>query len=151
MASKKEIIAALEASHTAMIDLLNTIDVEKEIYTGWTIKEILAHIAGWDEAAAASVSSFIQGGKPDVVALDGADAHNAASVAKRKSLSLDETFADWEKERDNLIATLTAVPNNQLSDKINYPWGGNGSVAELGLGLAGHEKHHIKEIKERLS
>ena len=150
MASKKEIIAALEESHKNMIDLLNAIDVEKEVYPGWTIKEVLAHIAGWDEAAVASVSSFIQGGTPDVVALNGADAYNAASVAKRKNLSIDETFANWEKERDNLIATLSAVPDKQLSDKINFPWGGEGSVADVGLGLAGHENHHIKEIKEKL-
>lgn len=151
MASKKEIITALEESHNQMIDLLNVIDVEKEVYSGWTIKEVLAHIAGWDEAAVASVSSLIQGGTPDVVAIDGADVYNAQSVAKRKALSLDETFADWEKERENLIATLSAVPDNQLSDDINFPWGGDGSVADIGLGLAGHENYHIQDIKEKIS
>src|SRR5215204_3037650 len=98
MATKKDIIKKLESSHSVMVDLLNNVDVEREVYRGWTIKEVLAHLAGWDEATTASLSSFIQGGKPGIVAVSGVDAFNAESITKRKKLSLEDTFHDWEHE-----------------------------------------------------
>jgi uncharacterized damage-inducible protein DinB len=146
MASKKDIIKKLEAAHSAMVDLLNAIDTEQEVYRGWTIKEVLAHLAGWDEATTASLSSFIQGGKPGIVALQGVDAFNAESVSRRKKLSIEATFEDWEHERDLLIATLSALPEKQLNDKITFPQGGEGSVADMLLGLADHETRHTHEI-----
>jgi uncharacterized damage-inducible protein DinB len=146
MATKKDIIKKLETSHSALVDLLNNIDTEREVYRGWTIKEVLAHLAGWDEATTASLSSFIQGGKPGIVAVSGVDAFNADSIAKRKKLSLEDTFHDWEHEREILLATLSALPENQLNDKIIFPRGDEGSVADMLLLVANHEAHHTKEI-----
>ena len=147
MASKKDIVQALQTSHQAMIDTLNSVDVEKEVYPGWTVKEVLAHLAGWDEATTASLSSFIQGGKPGLVAVNGVDNYNADSVAKRKNLSLDATFEDWERERDHLLATLSALPENQVDDKILFPHGGSGTVGEMLLWVADHETRHRNDIK----
>lgn len=149
MASKKEIVNALETSHKAMVELLNNMDVAKEIYPDWTVKEVLAHLAGWDEAATASLSSFIQGGKPGIVAVNGADTYNADSIAKRKTLSLDATFEDWEHERDHLLATLVALPENQVNDTVTFPWGGEGTVGTMLLRIADHETRHTNEIKSR--
>lgn len=146
MTTKNDIIKKLESSHRAMVDLLNNIDTEREIYRGWTIKEVLAHLAGWDEATTASLSSFIQGGKPGIAAINGVDAYNTESIAKRKKLSLEATFYDWEHERDNLLATLSALPESQLNDKIAFPRGGEGSVADMLMLVADHEAHHTKEI-----
>ncbi|MDQ7026689.1 MAG: DinB family protein [Anaerolineae bacterium] len=153
MASKQEIVNVLEASHKEMLDVLNNTDVEKEVYPDWTVKEVLAHIAGWDEAIIASLSSFIQGGKPSVVAVNGIDAYNADSVAKRKKLSLDATFEDWEHQRDHLLATLYALPEKQVDDIINFPWGaeegaGQGTISEMLERIAAHEVRHANDIKK---
>ena len=127
MTSKAELIAQLEASHQAMLRVLDDIDPGAEVYPGWGIKQVLAHLAGWDEATTMSLTSYIQGGTPDVVALAGDDTFNASSVSNRQQLSLEQTFHDWEKERENLIATLSALPDNQLDGEINFPRGGMGN------------------------
>ncbi|MCI0709310.1 MAG: DinB family protein [Chloroflexi bacterium] len=150
MATKGQLIEALVQSHNALLHLLDSIDPAMQFYPKWTIKEVLAHLAGWDEATTAALSSFIQGGKPDVAALKGRDAFNAESIAARAGLSLDEIFHDWEAQREQVVDTLTALPEKQLADVIAYPWGGSGSIANLLTELANHESTHAREIEARL-
>ena len=150
MSEMSEWITKFATSHATMHDIIEKIDPMVEIYPGWGIRQIIAHLAGWEEASADSLSSFIQGGTPDVVVLDGDDAYNAESVQKRDSLSLEETIQDWEEHRNNLISVLGALADEQLEARIAHPWGGEDSIAKLLGGLVWHENHHVKEIQEFL-
>ena len=50
---KQRLIDLLTATHSATIKLLEGVDLETRIYTesGWRIRDILGHIAGWDRQA----------------------------------------------------------------------------------------------------
>jgi len=51
MGKREEILKMLETSHVAMMAQLNEIDKQRKIYPLWTIREIVAHLSGWDDAA----------------------------------------------------------------------------------------------------
>ena len=53
MSKRNEIRQALEQSRSVMMDLLDKVDKNRTIYPTWTIREIIAHIAGWDDTAIA--------------------------------------------------------------------------------------------------
>ena len=64
MVTKEKLIHWLEDSHEKLEKLVAEVDCEKEIYPGWTIREILAHFTGWDDAVIASLKSHAAGGVP---------------------------------------------------------------------------------------
>lgn len=146
MATTTELKDILTQSIDRMIGALEHVDESIEIYPAWTAKEVIAHLVGWDKVSSDSLSSFIQGGIPDKVALDGDDAFNNASVQTYAGLSFEETVQEWEKERQRLLEMLIALSDEQLDEKITYPWGGEDSIAKMLLFLSEHDTQHTNDI-----
>ena len=55
MDEKAKLIQQLDEARAKMRAVLEGIDTRVEIYPTWTIKEVLAHIAGWDDVSASSL------------------------------------------------------------------------------------------------
>lgn len=146
MGTITELNGILTQSIGRMIEALEHVDESVEIYPTWTAKEVIAHLIGWDKVSSDSLSSFIQGGTPDKVSLDGVDTFNADAVQTYASLSFEETVQEWEKERQRLLDMLTALSDKQLEEKITYPWGGEDSIARMLLALASHDTVHTNDI-----
>lgn len=146
MATIAEIKDMLGQSFERAIETLDHVDGKIEIYPSWTVKEIIAHLIGWDKAATDSLTSFIQGGVPDVVSINGVDAYNDESVAQYSGLSLAELVQEWENERQRLLDTMTALEEKQLKAKITYPWGGEDTISRMLVFLANHDTAHTNDI-----
>jgi hypothetical protein len=146
MATIEEIRDVLAQSFERMLETLEQADETIEIYPSWTVKEIIAHLIGWDKVSSDSLSSFIQGGTPDKVSLNGVDAFNAEAVEALADLSLEETIQEWEKERQVLLDILTAFTDKQLETKITYPWGSKDTVARMLFSLSAHDTLHTNDI-----
>ena len=65
MKSKEKLIGWLEESHQNIEKLVSQVDQNLEIYPGWTIREILAHFTGWDDAVIASLKSHCSWRSPN--------------------------------------------------------------------------------------
>ena len=122
----------------------------QSIYPHWTIKEIIAHLAGWDDAVIASLKAHATGDVPDTPASRGINHYNAATVTERETLSYQHTFDEWEATREILKQTIRDLPNERLSEPLVYPWGPTGMVIELIQIFADHETEHANEISEIL-
>lgn len=146
MATIAEIKDMLGQSFERAIETLDHIDEKIEIYPSWTVKEIVAHLIGWDRAASDSLASFIQGGVPDAVAINGVDAYNEETLAQYNGLSLGQLVQEWEKERQRLLDTMTALEEKQLKAKITYPWGGEDTISRMLVFLANHDTAHTNDI-----
>jgi len=148
MSQKEEIIKKLKQTRQELKDLVADIPPEKEIYPTWKLKELLAHFAGWDDAAADGVRSALTGEDPIIVAPRGQDDYNARTVSERETLPLGHIIKEWELNRDLLMDLVEQVPEEKLDTQTVYPWGEKGTLANLVLGMAEHELYHIAEIKE---
>ena len=56
----------LDETRETIEKILPTIDPTLEIYPGWTIKDMLAHMTGWDDATIAALKAFLASGAPPV-------------------------------------------------------------------------------------
>ena len=148
MSQKAEIIKKLVQTRQELTDLVADIPPEKEIYPEWGVKELLAHFAGWDDAAVAGVQGALNGENPIIVAPRGPDDYNARTVSERETLPLELIIKEWEHNREALMALVESVPEDKFDTQTVYPWGEEGSLADLILGMAGHELYHIAEIRE---
>ncbi len=148
MEEKTRLIQRLDAARAKMRAELADIDQQMEIYPGWTIKHILAHIAGWDDATIASLRAHAGGDKPGTPATEGIDAYNDASVATREALSYDRIAREWELARDQLKAAINEMPPKKLAEPLLFPWGETGTVAQIVGIFASHEDEHAEEIRQ---
>ena len=148
MSQKAEIIEKLLQTRKELSDLVADIPPEKEIYPEWRVKELLAHFAGWDDAATAGIRGALSGEDPIIVAPRGPDDYNARTVSERETLPLELIIKEWEHNRQELLELAESVPVDKYDTRTIYPWGEEGTLGELIMGMAEHELYHIAEIRE---
>jgi hypothetical protein len=148
MVTKSELIRWLEESHQKIEDLVAKVDHSREVYPGWTIREILAHFTGWDDAVLTSLKSHAAGGIPTVVAERGPNAYNEATVTEREILSFEHIYREWETTHEQLKIAIRDLPPEKMAAEIVFPWGQTGNIEDLVIGLTTeHEVSHAKDIE----
>ena len=148
MTSREELIQWLEESHAKIELLVSQIEQNQEIYPGWTIREILAHFTGWDDAVVASLKSHAAGDIPNVAAPRGPDFYNAATVTERETLDFEHIFQEWQHTHEQLKIAIQNLPPEKMEEEIVFPWGEHGIIENMVTGLTtGHEMSHAKDIE----
>ena len=148
MTEGERLIERLGKSRSAMQRALSRIDTQTEICPGWTVKEILAHIAGWDAVGTSCLQAHLAGEQPPPLEARGIDAYNAYVVAGCATLTYEEVIEDWKRARRQFVKALSEAPPDKLRDPVQFPWGETGSIARLVSILDEHEREHASEILE---
>jgi len=146
--AKKELIRQLDEARAELEAALAGIDAETEIYSPWKMKELLAHLSGWDEATISSLETHVGGGEPLTPAARGIDFYNAGSVAAREALSSEQVAKELNVTRDRLKAIILDMPPDKFEQPLVFAWGPRGSVAKLVAVFVHHERAHAKEIRK---
>ena len=151
MDEKQHLLKELDAAREAMREVIAKIDRERELSPGWTIRHVLAHIAGWDDATIDSLRAHIDGTQPPVPAYRGIDVFNAESVKSRQHLDYEQTCQEFEEVRDKLKAVIARMSAEKLRARMIFPWGPYEDTAiELIQVIIVHERDHAEEIKDHL-
>ena len=148
---RTKLLADLEQVRADMLDLLDIVDKNRKIYPLWTIREILAHIAGWDDAIIASTKAHIDGREPGTPAARGVDVYNAETVATREGLDYDHIYREYIRTREILIDLIKNMPGEKVEQSFVQPWGGENNLAGLLTIFIEHEREHIKDIRKLIS
>ena len=131
-------------------ELLPKIDPAKEIYPGWRIKQMLAHITGWDDAAIDSLRAHIAGRAPAIPAIRGIDEYNIRMVAFRHGLDYSHILDEWRLTRKVLHTIIEEMPEDKFKEHLVFPWGEKGTVTYLVDIFRDHEEKHARDINEWL-
>lgn len=144
------LIVKMERSRARLNAVLEKVTPQVEIYPTWKVKQVMDHIAGWDELVYLSLSAYSHGEKPSVSVKGGIDHYNAESVAERKALSLVQSRQAYDAAREHVIEILRNLPPEMLTKKYPAPWGGMCTVNSIVKIFASHELEHTKQIEEVL-
>jgi hypothetical protein len=148
---REKLLQHLDVSRQEIEDLFATVAVEREIYPGWTKKEIISHLTGWEDGSLQSVRAMLAGAPPSVpVALRGPDYYNEQSVIERADLTYDQVIREWRLARQEFSNLVRAMSPEQFTTKLVFPWGLDGTVTDALLGLLSHEQEHIRQIRALL-
>jgi hypothetical protein len=148
MEEKTRLIQRLDQAREKMQAVLADVDTQTEIYPTWTIKHVLAHITGWDDATTSSLRAHAGGEEPATPAARGIDFYNAQSVATREALSYEQIVKEWKLAREQLKAAINEMPAEIFGEPLLFPWGATGTIAQVVAIFAGHEEEHAREIQE---
>ncbi|KPL87180.1 maleylpyruvate isomerase N-terminal domain-containing protein [Ardenticatena maritima] len=145
------LVHEFEQMGQALKAILNQFAPDEEIYPSWTRKEVLAHFAGWYDAAAAALDALLNGRQPEVVAPLGPDYYNARTVEERADLPYEHVVREWQMNRGQFLEQVRRLPESLLTQQTVFPWGETGTVYDLIAGQLHHERYHYDEFVERLS
>jgi hypothetical protein len=143
---KRSLLNRLDAARAQLEMLVPRVDPGKEIYPNWTLRQMLAHITGWDDATIDSLRTHVTGRKAATPAELGIDAYNVTTVASRHDLDLDHVLKEWRLTRQILRTIVEDMPEDKFLEPLIFPWGDRGTVTELIEIFIGHEEEHRRDI-----
>lgn len=123
--------------------------IEQPTSTGWSYKEMLAHVAAWHELTARRLRTFRQTGDQTYPAdAGGTDDFNARAAARAAGLTADEVFRELDRTRIELRDAVAALTDEQIGrDVQDTPWGpASWAVTVVAGNSYGHYDEHRDEI-----
>lgn len=91
-----EIVTYLKYGRAVLFEAIEGLShrelTEPEIYPGWTIKDVLAHIIGWDEQVIENLS-LIQQGQAEKIGMIDVEVHNQTAVTRWRDKPWAEVLA----------------------------------------------------------
>lgn len=141
--SRAALLATIEGLDEAALD-------RKGVVGEWSVKNVLAHLAGWEEW----VVRVLDGATPREPlpedlrsALDDFDRFNAASVAEREEYTPVEQLMELERLRE---ALLEAIDRCGDLDAPQVWLGRERPIARLVRIVVDHDREHLEEIEAAL-
>ncbi len=138
----------LDETRQTIEEILPTLPKDREIYPGWTIKEMLAHMTGWDDATIDSLRAHVVDRPPSVPVIRSLDEYNLGTVSSRNDLDYDQVVKEWRLTRQVLRTIIEQMPADKFQPRLVVPWGEKTTVTFLVDMFREHEEEHIHDILE---
>ncbi|WP_458626688.1 DinB family protein [Winogradskyella sp. PC D3.3] len=143
------IVEGLQQNLELVFSVFSNIPEEKHNYAyakgKWSIKDVLLHIIDTERVFAYRALRIARRDKTSLAGFEQDDYVISANVEKR---SMDSLLAEYRAVRQATIVLFKTFDNETLlllGEASGFPV----SVRAIGYIIAGHEKHHLKIIKER--
>ena len=151
---KNELLERLTKTHSGIASILEGVDLEQRVYSDpdWRIRDILGHIATWDQEVTRSLRAFLAGTEYGIPNLDEDESDfNEQAVTEQRKLTTQQLVAEWKQARKDYIEAVSAIPPDKFPGDLLYPWGDErGSIALLVEYMLEHDEEHKAEIVEVL-
>lgn len=141
------LITQLEQSRIKLNAALDRIAPQVEIYPTWKVKQVMDHIAGWDDLVFVTLQDYLRGDKPSKKVKGGIDHYNVESIFARKDIPLEQSRQQYDLAREKVIQVLQQVPPDMVTRKYPAPWGGTCTVSSMVKIFVSHELEHAKQIE----
>jgi hypothetical protein len=146
MHQRNFLIARLNKARAHLYGLIAQAPRDRQIYPGWTLKEFVAHLSGWDDSTIEALRAHARGEPVGTTVARGIDAYNAQTVSTRETLDLDHTLKEWESTRQELLQALRDLPDGKFNEPLAFPWGEPGTVAYLLEIFVDHDEEHAEHL-----
>jgi len=149
MQGKDHLIRQLDQARQALLAILEMIPSGSEIYPTWKLKELLAHLAGWDFANLEAAQAVLRGELPAFYAYHGRDwqTYNAQLVAQYRRDDFVELLSSVRDSHHNLIDFLQTIPAAEFDKDRGVRFRGyKVTIARLLQAETEDEKTHHQQI-----
>jgi hypothetical protein len=121
-----------------------------EIFLGiWTIKDLLAHLVGWDFTNLKAVQEILAGQYPSFFQYYDKDwqSYNHQLVEKYRKESLAEVVAEVEDSHRQLVLFLQSLSAEEVvRGKVRRVNGRSVTIRNLLISEAGDESKHVEQV-----
>ena len=140
---RQNIFTLLDANRKLLIDAVDGLSPEQMIVAidgDWSVKDILTHVASWDELILPDLRRLRRGRVPTLASNpdEATDKWNDLLMAFRRNLPLDQVIAEFAETRAEVIAVLGEMSDDLLGGHVV----GHCQVAAL------HDWEHARQINQ---
>ena len=147
---KQVLLQLMDDTRLRIENLLPQIDAHLEIYPGWTIREVMEHVAGWDDAAIATLRAHLEDKPLSTPEIRNLDEYNAMSISSRSGMEDEQILTEWRSKRGILRKMIEEFPEFKFETPFLVPWGGKSTVTEMMEMFCEHEDSHTRDIQKLL-
>ena len=128
--------------HDAFQGLPQNVLLEHGVVGHWSIRDVLTHVATWEEEALKALPVILDGGPlPRYSNLyGGIDAFNAQAQERKQDLNLEEVFAELEETHQRLLSLLDGVPDAAFARESRF-------LRRLRQDTYGHYREHARQVQ----
>ena len=137
---RAQLLARLVAERAGLLEQLIGLDeralTQMPFLDGWTVRDLLAHVAAWDRWELREMKCRASGEAPDLTVVRDVDAFNAAAVAAWRDRNLAEVLTELQDARATWVAWLQALSGEEffrqrlfVEDDWSFPGLPGGPVA----------------------
>lgn len=139
----KRLDKAWQAFNDSYVGLSDAALTEPGVEGDWSVKDIIAHVAWWEEEALKHLPVILAGKKPPrySVTYGGIDAFNAQQTELKRHLSLSEVLQRRDDTHNRLVAYLEQAPEEQIARETPFRH-------RLRLDTYSHYPPHARAIRE---
>lgn len=142
------LLAHLATERAGLLELLVGLDEEtlaaSPVFDTWTARDLLAHVAGWDELFTERIERILAGREGEITRVD-LDTRNAALYAERQDWSLTQALEACLTARADFLAALARLPDQELQRLRTFSWGETSARQWTGW-RARHDAAHAAQI-----
>ena len=125
--TRQEMLTLIHSEHQLLEERLASLTEEQYfipgVEPGWTVKDLLAHFAAWEQRMIDWIGLAMAGEVPDVPMTDQAvNALNAATWERDEDLSLEEARRRFHATHPEALHVAETTPNEVLFDPDHFPW-----------------------------
>ncbi len=144
--SKNALLREMEAGFAGLLSAVDGLSEEQMTrvwYGDWSVRDILAHIAGWHREEIAMLERLARGERPVPESADYTDddAWNARFVAKWRAASAGEVLAELKAIKEAYLAAAGRLPEERFEE-------GRTAQRLVRQGCTEHYREHGDEIRE---
>ena len=151
---KDQLLAELQEIRSSILLESSAMPAEKRnvVFLGiWSIKDLLAHLVGWDYTNITAAKKVLAGKVPEFYSHRDRDwqTYNALLVKKYKRDSFDELLTLAKGSQDKLIEFVQTIPTESLNRDFGVRFRGyKVTIQRLLEAEAKDERVHYQQIKD---
>ena len=143
--TKQELLNEAAREYKAFHEALQGLNEAQltEVWLGtWSVKDIVAHIAGWHEELGPALERLSRGERPirEGVSYDDVDAWNARFAAARRNTAVADVLLELDKTHEYFLRAAAAVPAERFQP-------GKTAWKIVDQNTAHHYREHADQIR----
>jgi uncharacterized protein (TIGR03083 family) len=152
---RDEAVNKLRAARKNLLESLQGVSEEDKLRPNavekWSIKDLLAHVASWDEEVLRVIQAFAMQPEPhfsySISERSDFAAWNADQIDLRKERSLEQVQTEFRNARRDLIQVVEGLTDQVLMRPKMTSWGKVRTGFELLDEMVQHDAAHTKDIR----
>lgn len=147
---RRQLLALMAGERAILLEGLLGLDVTVltgvEIFEGYTVRDLLAHIAAWDDLHRERMALVLAGQADEIAPIELHD-HNAALHQAHQAWSLSESVRALQAAREQFLETLAEAPDAALHQPVSIPWADSLPLRTWAVWRARHDAVHGADIR----
>ena len=151
--SKQEVLDLIRGEREALLSILGGISAESmlepNVQGDWSGKDLLAHIAVWEQRMVRWIRESLRGKTPEIgeegFTWDDLDRMNEQTYQENRDRPLDEVQAEFHASYAQALATVEGMTEEDLFDGERFAWRAGDPLLQM---VAANTWWHYKEHRE---